>query len=70
MDARRTLYIATDCGIFGGALNGTLDALRPLGLEAFGRIWSVVVDHRDRGETFRQIAAGLPAVFGLTSLAA
>ena len=70
MDARRTLYISTGRGILRGALNGMLDALRPLGLDAFGRIWSVVVDHRDRGETFRQVAAGLPTIFGLTSLAA
>jgi photosystem II stability/assembly factor-like uncharacterized protein len=47
MDARRTLYISTEQGVFRGALNGTLDDIRPLGLEAHGRIWSVVVDHRN-----------------------
>ena len=47
MDARRTLYISTERGILRGALNGTLDNIRPIGLENAGRIWSVVVDHRD-----------------------
>lgn len=47
MNARRTLYISTERGVFRGALNGTLDDIRPLGLETQGRIWSVVADHRD-----------------------
>jgi photosystem II stability/assembly factor-like uncharacterized protein len=47
MDARRTLYISTERGIYRGALNGMLDGVRPIGLEGQGRAWSVVVDHRD-----------------------
>lgn len=47
MDARRTLYISTERGLFRGNLNGKVDDLRPLGLEKFGRMWSVVVDHRN-----------------------
>jgi photosystem II stability/assembly factor-like uncharacterized protein len=48
MSARRRLYISTERGLFRGVLNGTLDDIRPLGLERCGRVWSVVVDHRQK----------------------
>ena len=47
MDARRTVYISTERGVMRGRLNGTLDDLQPLGLEKYGRVWSIVIDHRD-----------------------
>jgi photosystem II stability/assembly factor-like uncharacterized protein len=68
MDASRTLYISTERGLMGGRLNGTLDDLRPLGLERYGKAWSVVVDHRNpsrlyvgttRGGVFRSDDAGV-----------
>jgi photosystem II stability/assembly factor-like uncharacterized protein len=67
MTASRTLYISTERGLMGGRLNGTLDDLRPLGLERYGKAWSVVVDHRNpsrlyvgttRGGVFRSDDAG------------
>jgi photosystem II stability/assembly factor-like uncharacterized protein len=67
MDAGRSLYISTEHGLMRGHLNGTLLDLRPLGLERYGRVWSVVVDHRipnrlyagtTRGGVFRSDDAG------------
>lgn len=54
MSARRMVYISTANGLYRGVLNGTLDDVRPLGLEKYGRAWSVVVDHR----TPRRLYAG------------
>jgi len=47
MDAARKLYISTERGLVRGELNGSLGAVQPLGLERYGRAWSVVVDHRN-----------------------
>lgn len=47
MNAQRTLYISTERGLMCGRLNGTLEDLQPLGLANHGRVWSVVVDHRN-----------------------
>ena len=47
MDTIRTVYISTERGVLRGRLNGTLDDLQPLGLEKYGRIGSIVIDHRD-----------------------
>ena len=67
MDATRSLYISTEHGLMRGDLNGTLVDLRPLGLEQYGRVWSVVADHRlpsrlyagtTRGGVFRSDDAG------------
>ena len=67
MDASRVLYVSTQSGLLRGNLNGTLQDLRPLGLERYGRVWSVVVDHRiprrlyagtTRGGVFRSDDAG------------
>jgi photosystem II stability/assembly factor-like uncharacterized protein len=43
----RKLYISTEKGLLRGALNGTLDNIKPLGIEGSGRVGPVVVDHRD-----------------------
>jgi photosystem II stability/assembly factor-like uncharacterized protein len=67
MDASRTLYISTERGLMRGRLNGRLMDLRPLGLDRYGRVWSVVADHRNpsrlyagttRGGVFRSDDAG------------
>jgi Sortilin, neurotensin receptor 3, len=67
MGTRRTLYVSTERGLFRGRLNGTLEDLRPLGLEQCGRLWSVVIDHRNprrlyagtgRGGVFRSEDGG------------
>jgi photosystem II stability/assembly factor-like uncharacterized protein len=67
MDASRTLYVSTERGLMRGSLNGTLTDLRPLGLERYGRSWTVVVDHRNphrlyvgttRGGVFRSDDGG------------
>jgi len=67
MDEIRTLYISTERGLMRGRLNGTLEDVRPIGLERYGRAWSVVADHRNprrlyvgttRGGVFRSDDAG------------
>jgi photosystem II stability/assembly factor-like uncharacterized protein len=67
MDARRTLYISTERGLMRGRLDRTVENMTLLGLEKYGRIGSVVVDHRQpqrlyvgtgRGGVFRSDDAG------------
>lgn len=61
MADNRVLYISTERGLARARLNGTLDALEPLGLEKIGRLTSVVVDHRDPHRLF--IGTGRGGVF-------
>lgn len=58
MDAHRSLYISTVHGLLQGELNGTLLDLRPIGLERYGRVWSVVVDHRIAGRLYAGTTRG------------
>lgn len=58
MAAESTLYISTENGLYAGRLNGSVENVHAVALQGQGRVWPVLVDHRNTSRRYAVTSRG------------